>query len=495
MSCSPGSPCYNNDTNCTGDPCNSSNAISCETVFYNGPTLPTTGIDSCTNICVALQEIDNTISEIITGSTTTASNGLTKVGDDIRLGGALTQTTVISTGPYDLVLTGIDTGASTDDLLVLTPGGVVKKVAASSLAPTITLTPNTGLEWTDAPTNTQLQTLYNTLIPDSAISVPVGGAPSHPALYWKTKTFVEVFNEILFPEQLPTYTIPTVQITGITGGTYEVGVAILLNATVTANKWDAGAFTTLRMLKTVNGVALSPTILSPITITPGGPFGTEFTFADPNSINIQYSGTYTDLTFKIPAPASGSSSTVIFQANGDHAAGLPKKTSLDNTDSRTAACDTTTAPQASCTTSSSAITLTGIYPIFYGVIDNPSGSATVDNASIAADIQSNGSAGRTSTKLPLTLASGTITIPFPANLNQKTFWIAVPATGNVPKTKFKPLWYPIENTFGPAASAAWNIYGTVNVTSPTSLWSGVSYTIYRSNYPTGTGTPGDFQIY
>ena len=133
MSCQPGSPCYNTTSSSSGDPCNPNNAVSCETVIYNGPTLPTTGIDTCTNLCVALQEIDNAIGEIVSGSNVTASNGLTKVVNDIRLGGALTQTTVIATGPFDLTLTGIDAGSPSDDLLVITSGGIVKKVSASAL--------------------------------------------------------------------------------------------------------------------------------------------------------------------------------------------------------------------------------------------------------------------------------------------------------------------------------------------------------------------------
>jgi hypothetical protein len=492
MSCLPGSPCYNTTSSSSGDPCNPNGAVSCATVIYNGPNLPTTGIDTCTNLCVALQEIDNTISQIVSGSNITASNGLTKVGDDIRLGGSLTQSTTIATGIYDLILTGIDAGSPTDQLLVLTPGGVVKKVAASSLTPSITLTPNSGLDWTDAPTNTELRTLYNTLVNDNAQSIPLGGAPSHPASYWKTKTFVEMFDEILFPPQLPTYTIPEVQIIGITTQPAEVGSTISINATIRADKWDAGAFTILRMLKTVNGG--SPTTSTPsITTTTGAAFGTQFTFADPNSPNIFYTGSYTE-SLVVPAPASGSSSTVTYQANGDHGAGLPKFTSLNVADVRPAACDTISAPQASCTTSSAVYTITGLYPIFYGAIDNPTNTATVDNASIAADIAAGGSSGRTSTKLPLVSATGTITIPFTANLNQKTFWIAVPNTGNTAKTKFKPLWgLQIENTFGP--SNAWDDYGTVNVNSPTGLWNGISYRIYRSNYSTATGNPGNFQIY
>lgn len=485
MSCLPGSPCYNTTSSSSGDPCNPNGAVSCATVIYNGPNLPTTGIDTCTNLCVALQEIDNTISQIVSGSNITASNGLSKVGDDIRLGGSLTQSTTIATGIYDLILTGIDAGSPTDQLLVLTPGGVVKKVAASSLTPSITLTPNSGLDWTDAPTNTELRTLYNTLVNDNAQSIPLGGAPSHPASYWKTKTFVEMFDEILFPPQLPTYTIPTVQISSLAGGLYEVGTSIPINATVVANKWDAGAFSTLRMIKTVNGGSPTTSSLTPITITPGSAFGQNFPpIPNPNSTNTLYTASYTDALFVIPAPSSGTSSTVVFQANGDHAAGFPKFTSLNAADVRPAACDTINAPQDACTTSSSSITFTGIYPIFFGAIDN---GLAHNDSDIALDMQNGTTPGRSVTK-NIVSATGTVTAAF-ATQTQKWFWIAVPAS-YAAKTTVKTVWNNYFTPFG--ASYAWSIISSSqNVT--TALWSNIPYRIYRTNYVTDTA--GSVEIY
>lgn len=488
MSCQPGSPCYSSTTNCSGDPCNPNNGVSCETVYYTGPTLPTLGIATCTNLCEALQIIDSTITTIINNISglVTASNGLTKVGDDIRLGGNLTQTTVINTGVYDLILGGIDAGSSSDDILVITAGGIVKKVAASSLAPTISLTPNTGLEWTDAPTNTQLQTLYNTLIPDNITSIQVGGAVPHLAQYWKTRTLVEVFDEILFPDQLPTYTIADVGMSGVTTTTYEIGTVVPINSTVTANKWDAGAFSILRILKTVNGTSSSPIIISPINVSTGIVFGVNFPgIPDPNSPNVVYTGTYSDPSFQVPAPTgSNNFSTVTYQPNGDHAAGLPKKTSRNNTDPTAPACNTTTAPQSACTTSGPVYTITGRYPIFYGSINsgNPSGISDI------ATLISGGSA----LKLPIaTDGSGVITAPF-GNQTAKWFYIAVPASYGA-KTTYKTVWNNIFGPFGTGATSAWNNIGTQNITSPTFLWSNISYRIYRTNY--ATNTTGDVQIY
>ena len=491
MSCQPGSPCYSSTTNSSGDPCNPNGSVSCETVIYNGPALPTTGIETCTNLCVALQEIDNTVSTIIenTANLITASNGLSKVGDDIQLGGNLTQTTLINTGPYDLVLSGIEDGDPSDYLLVLTPGGTVKKVEPSSLAPSITLTPNTGLDWTDAPTNTELRTLYNTLVDDDAMSIPLGGAISHPASYWKTKTFVEMFDEILFPTQYPTYTVPLLALTGTTSQTLEIGSTLPITLSATGSSWDGGAFTTISYSKVVNGG--SPTTTSYTSFTNGAsvPFGTEFGFADPNSPNIpKTAAPYTE-TLTIPAPASGSSSTVVYQSSGVYGAGLPKLTSLNAADTRAAIPPPYATPSISTgpidggTLTTSPITITGIYPVFYGSIDQSTAHAPSD---VATYIQTPSTPGQTNTK-SVVAGSAAFTAPF-GTQNLKWFWIAIPASYTA-KTRFVQVWNGYDRPFG--STEAWDVLGTVNVT--TALWSGISYTVYMTNYV--TGTQGSIQVY
>jgi len=65
----------------------------------------------------------------------TFTNGLTKTGNTVRLGGALTQPTVIATDATNtLRVAGLQTGdLSTDSLVVAAPGGVLKRVTAASL--------------------------------------------------------------------------------------------------------------------------------------------------------------------------------------------------------------------------------------------------------------------------------------------------------------------------------------------------------------------------
>lgn len=69
-----------------------------------------------------------------------------------------------------------------------------------SVFTTITLEDNAGLEFNLL---SQLRTKYNTLVPDEVPSQPINKLPSKPASVWKTKTIVEVLDEILFPASLP----------------------------------------------------------------------------------------------------------------------------------------------------------------------------------------------------------------------------------------------------------------------------------------------------
>ncbi|MFM6925356.1 MAG: C1q-like domain-containing protein, partial [Ferruginibacter sp.] len=69
-----------------------------------------------------------------------ASNGLTATTGSVKLGGALTQATAINTSSTNtLSLGGLQTGTSTDSLLVVATGGVVKMIAAPAVFPQLLL--------------------------------------------------------------------------------------------------------------------------------------------------------------------------------------------------------------------------------------------------------------------------------------------------------------------------------------------------------------------
>jgi hypothetical protein len=70
-------------------------------------------------------------STFLRSDSTTASNGLNLSGNDVQLGGSLTSATALTTSSTNtLAVLGLQTGASTDSLLVIGTGSVIKKVAA-----------------------------------------------------------------------------------------------------------------------------------------------------------------------------------------------------------------------------------------------------------------------------------------------------------------------------------------------------------------------------
>jgi hypothetical protein len=468
MSCHPGTPCYNN-TNI--DPCIAANSSSCEGVLYYGPALPNTGIDNLDNLCVAFQKVDAAIANVSAASIT-ASNGLNRTGNDIQLGGTLTQSsTTINTNGNALLITNLATEVTTPAFfLTQTSTGVVRKVAAATLGQQVTLQNNVGLVWTN-PGQTNLSTLYNTLVNPASVSVQVGGAAPNTAANWSQLTLVQVLDAILFPLRLPTYIIPTVTmtLTPTPSVYYEIGAVVSIAATGVGNTWDGGAFASMSLLKSINSLSPSLTTYTSFTTTTLAAFGTEFGFADPNSPNESYTPAQYTETLTIPAPIIGqSASTVLYQFTGSYGAGLPKLNSNGVADSRTAS-NTINSPQAAGSTSSSSVTFNGLYPIFWGVA-----ATQLTPSQIASAI-----VGGTANKILLP-ASGTITVPY-NNGSAQYLWVAHLA---VDTTKTK--WFNTTLNTGNIGTPT-DLFGavaTVNVNSPNSYWSGISFKTYVSNYTT-----------
>jgi hypothetical protein len=63
----------------------------------------------------------------------TFSNGLTKTGNTVTLGGSLNQATTIATGGNDLNISGLGSGDATDSLVVIGSTGTLKKITQESL--------------------------------------------------------------------------------------------------------------------------------------------------------------------------------------------------------------------------------------------------------------------------------------------------------------------------------------------------------------------------
>ena len=102
-------------------------------------------------------------------------------------------------------------------------------VVAAAPAPTTPL--NSGLSITG---NT-LATAYNTAIADGVVSVSVGGAPAAPASAWKSKSLVQVLDDILFPTILASVGSAKsldLSVSG-TSGTLEIGSTVSRTLTAT----------------------------------------------------------------------------------------------------------------------------------------------------------------------------------------------------------------------------------------------------------------------
>ena len=309
---------------------------------------------------------------------------------------------------------------------------------------------------------------YASNIADDVSSGALGGAPAALASVWKTRTVVQVLDLLLFPTQLPTYTVPTLALSGSQSGTKEVGTSLNQSLSLVATKNDAGAFTTLTILK--SGASLSSS--SSLTAVSATAIATQFGYDNLNNPNFSYTLNYVD---NIAVPYS----TLTWTGSSVYLAGVTKKDNKNATDSRSFAVRSTAAPQsASSNLTANSVSVTGIYPYFWGKVAAASGKPTA--AQIAGFIQAG-----TSNKV-LADASGTLTITFAAS--SEYVWVAHEAS-LTNKTK----WYNTANNLGNIGAGNF-IEAPVqqNVTSPEALWTGVSFDIYISG--AATNTSGSYQL-
>lgn len=338
-----------------------------------------------------------------------------------------------------------DAATSTWELLI--PSGFV-----------LTVSPNCGLELTGTDNEKNLNTIYNTLIPDEKVSVPVGGAEAQPASVWKEKNLVQVFDTILFPELFPTYVIPSISLSYTLFGYQEVGDSVVQSLEVTGVKNDAGPFTELSFFR--NGAPFSSD-LGP-TANPYTPLPDQFDYPNENNPNYSYEFSDTD-SFTVSAGVTE------WRGSGSFNQGQPLKTDEGNEDPRPAQFLSANAPQLSGSLYTETVQINGIYPYFWGK------SVSAPTAgSIAAAI-----AAGTENKVLLP-SSGTISATFDADAEY--IWFAHPSSYTT-----KTRWYNTpfnQSIIEPSGFIAPAITQTVN--SPDGFWSSVSYKVYISNYATNT---------
>jgi hypothetical protein len=326
----------------------------------------------------------------------------------------------------------------------------------------VTISANTGL----GRNGNSLFSLYNTTLDGTlTMDTTIGGLSAGTAVSSLTaKTLVQLFDDILFPVANPTYTIPTITMTGPSTQTVEVGSTYLPSISVYGIKNDAGAFSQLRVLRNGSPLFTDTTF----TVSPESNIPNQFTYPNPNNPNFRYtiSPSYSE-SYVIPAPSVGNSSTTTYNGDGNYASGSSKNNNKGIVDARTPAVRSVNAPQAASNNfQTTTYSVTGIYPYFWGT------SVALPTAQDIANAISAGTANKA-----VTSASGTISIPY--NTSGTFIWVAY-YSGYTTKTK----WYvdsldngDIDNSFITTAVSQ-------SVKSPQSYWSGINYKMHWSIYPT-----------
>jgi hypothetical protein len=394
-------------------------------------------------------------------------------------------------------------GAEASDWMI-NLDGAVGAVGATGTAGTDGATGATGEVGATGPGGNAATSLYNTTIADALLSVETGGAAPALASVWKTKSLVQVLDTILFPDEDPTYTIPTIDLTATTGYA-EVGVILDQGLSTTARRNDAGLFTNLALYR--NSTELSAATFTSeqgTTITAvAGLFG----YPNPNNTaeypNKSYSLSYTDADFSVPLGGT------TWKAVGSYGAGLAKQNNKGVFDTRPAASNPalTTRPQAAYNAFTSALrTINGIYPYYWGTATSTTDISYVLTADdVAAGIQAGsiiGINGADAGNITKVVGDATNTLTIPYNTTGRFLFLAVPIDKNATEDYLdKNFWYM--STFNSAAisnSSTIKLPVTRQVTSAQKnganpYWTSVSYRIYLSSARTTvpSNTPMEFR--
>jgi len=290
------------------------------------------------------------------------------------------------------------------------------------------------------------------------------------------KTMVDLFNDLLFPTVLPTYTTPSITTNGISSQTLEVGTTESINFTGVATKNDAGEFTSIRLRKNSSDVVTdnSPTEGSATDIPD------QFGFTNNNNPNHTYTSTSFTETLTVPTPiGSNTSSSTTYDAEGDCDAGVVKKDNKGNDDTRSFGTNSNTPQAARTNLDASNRTITGVYPYWYGT------SSTQPTVSSIQDAISGGTANKSSIT---NSQDNTLIITF--NASSEFLWFAHFEEYNTKQSYFVSDLN--KGNFG--STGLFQTFDTGNVDSPDGHWDGVGYKIYIGNYQTETQSFGSMQL-
>ena len=369
--------------------------------------------------------------------------------------------TITITGITDTYITGGTYNQEDSTLELISNYGT--SVEITGFSQSVSVSANTGLGVDSG----FLYTTYNTLLdPSLEMASTIGGLTAGTSVSnLSGKTIVSIFDDMLFPTQQPTYTIPTISISN-NNATIEVGSTYNNTLTATATKNTAGNFTYLEIIR--NGSTSLTSTTSPLSaVTASLP--SQYGYSDPNNPNYNFTLTYSE-SYVIPTGVTSSSTT--YKARGNYNSGLPKNTNKGVSDTRPAQIRSTNAPQASSTSFDSSLkTITGIFPYYYGKM---SVEPTIESVSQSI---LNGTANKV-----LSSASGNLQITF--NASTEFLWFAHLASYGL-----KTQWYVAADNKGLMSNSS--LFDTgVNglVSSELGFWSNANFYIYLGNYKTTLNT-------
>jgi hypothetical protein len=466
-----------NDIVADGQPLTNSNYAVFTSVSKFGELLGGTGGLSTTTL---QQAYDNSVQpEITTNSilgAVTFKRGSASDSDnvlEIENGSGITNISLNASGrttTKSLTISNLDSNIIDNRFLVVNNSG------DTSYRSDIVLQSEFNSYTSNTQTEINLSNVYNTVLsPTLSMPTSVGGISLGTTVSQLSGlTFTSLFDDLLFPTVLPTYTIPTITTGGISNSTVEVGSTITPAITLSSIKNDGGNFTQLRILRNSSPIFTN----TGLTVSWLSPVPDQFGFANPNTPNSGFTinpSPYNE-SYVIPDVGGGTTSTTSYRGDGDYNQGLVKKNNKNVNDIRGFLLRSTSAPQSGGTVSngtqidSSTITYTGIYPYFYGI------SATLPTPTTISHAISGG----TATKV-LSSAAGTLSIPY--NTTGNYIWVAY-FNNYTTKTK----WYVNAVDNGNLDGSFLTSAVTQNVDSPNGFWSNITYKLHWSVNATSQST-------
>jgi hypothetical protein len=298
---------------------------------------------------------------------------------------------------------------------------------------TLSVDANEGLALTGA----SLGTIYNTTIGDSVNSIAVGGAPAQAASIWKGLTLVQALDTILFPTILASIlTNKSIElaVSGISG-IQEIGQVVSRTLTATFNRGSIRNGDNTTNANPLVGAA------------------TQYTFTGTQISSTAQVGNTLAVSNTIVSGANNWAVTVNHDAGtGDY---FDNKGNIGTNLNASRVSGT-------ATDSASAPTITGIYPYFYHKSSSP-----ISAADMVTAIE-NGTAIKV-------VASSTGTLAIPYNMSAQYLAVAYPATSTTKTTYFVTA---LDNG---AITVVFQAVTSLDVDSPTGLWSNQSFKIHVSN--------------